>query len=113
MQKNFSNDGPNTYRPMYERTMRQGGSLVSVPTLHCNWLAGDVVYPITISQAEVESGTRHIAEFYTPSGEPYSVAIDLAPGTAHGTQFVIVGAGGPAREGNGRGDLIVLVLVAA
>ena len=113
MQKNFSNDGPSGYRPIYERTMRQGGSLVSVPTLHCNWLAGDVVYPITISPAEVESGTRHRAQFHTASGEPYSVAYDLAPGTAHGTQIVIVGAGGPAREGNGRGDLIVLVLVGA
>ena len=110
MPNNFSNDGPSAYRPIYQRTMRQGSSLVSVPTLHCNWLAGDVVYPLTISRAELESGTRHSAQFHTPGGEPYSVTIELAPGTAHGTQIVIAGAGGPAREGNGRGDLIVLVL---
>lgn len=71
----------------------------------------DVEYPVTITVAEARQGTRREASFHRPDGKPYSIVIDIPPGTVHGARIRLVGQGGPGLHGGRRGDLYVLVLV--
>lgn len=99
-------------RRAYDQTLRQRNATLPPPQ-PCNWLAGDVIQRVTISPAEAERGRQQVLHYHTAAGIPYTVIIDLPPGVEHGTQIVVPGAGGPAHEGDGRGNLIVQVVVQA
>ena len=77
------------------------------------WMAGDVEYRVTLSQAEAARGARYSGQFHTADGRPYTVVIDIPPGVAHGARLVVPGRGGPAYDGRGRGDFVLVVWVAA
>jgi DnaJ-class molecular chaperone len=77
--------------------------------VRCNWDAGDVEYRIRLTCAEAWAGISYTMWFHSAQGQPYDVAVIVPPGTPHDARIVIPKAGGPARNGAGRGNLIVVV----
>jgi DnaJ-class molecular chaperone len=75
----------------------------------CNWEAGDVEYRVKLTYAQAQAGMHHSMRFHSAHGQPYEFLVLVPPGTPHDARIVIPGAGGPARDGAGRGDLIVVV----
>lgn len=105
-------------RSAYDRFVRGGLAPAAAPAAHparprCDFFAGDVEYTITLTPAQALAGADHTLRFHNAQGQPYDVVVTVPPGTRHGARIVIPRAGGPARDGTGRGDLIVVVRVAA
>jgi curved DNA-binding protein len=73
----------------------------------------DVTYATVIGQAEARAGTSRRLHFHTPSGEPYQIVIPVPAGVTSGTRLRVAGRGGPGRNGGRRGDLYLLITVAA
>lgn len=106
-------------RSEYDRTVRRDYQPTTTPhgapgpaPARCNWEAGDVEYRISLKPAEAQAGVTFPLRFHSAQGLPYEIAVMVPPGTVYGARIVIPGAGGPARDGAGRGDLIVLVTIA-
>jgi DnaJ-class molecular chaperone len=100
------------YDHLVQRDYRPGTAPADRPGaahMRCNWDAGDVEYRIRLTFAEAQSGTRYTMQFHSAQGRPYNVAVIVPPGTPHDARIVIPGAGGPARDGASRGDLILVV----
>lgn len=105
-------------RRAYDRSVRHTVQPVAAPArahgrvrARCNWEAGDVEYPVGLTFAEAQAGAQFPLRFHNAHGQPYEVVVHVPPGTPHGARIVILGAGGPSRDGAGRGDLIVVVMI--
>lgn len=68
---------------------------------------------LAVSPAEAAAGTTKVLTFYAADGRPYVLQVPVPPGAIPGQRLRIPGAGGPARTGVLRGDLIVIVRVVA
>lgn len=66
---------------------------------------------LTLTPTEASLGAIATFTYYDAGGAPYMLQICVPPGTAHGQRLRITGAGGPARRGAGRGDLVVIVRI--
>lgn len=103
-------------RGEYDRLVR-GGYAPNAPPPHSvrqpryNWQAGDVEHYLKLTFVEAQAGLVCRLSFHSPNGQPYDVVVAVPPGTPHGVRIVVPGAGGPARDGAGRGDLIVVVKI--
>ena len=105
-------------RREYDRSVRRDYQPSAAPARahspappRCNWEAGDVEYRIGLTFAEAQAGTTIPLHFHNAQGQPYQVVVAVPPSTLHDARFIIPGAGGPSRDGAGRGDLIVVVMI--
>ena len=102
-------------RQEYDRALWAGRRAAAAASAQppYGWRAGDVEYSVTLSSAEAARGARYTGQFHAADGRPYAVTIDIPPGVAHGTRLVAPGRGGPAHDGRGRGDFVLVVRVRA
>ena len=102
-------------RHEYDRALLVGRRAAAVASARpaYGWMAGDVEYSVTLSRAEAARGARYTGQFHAADGRPYAVTIDIPAGVAHGARLVVPGRGGPAYDGRGRGDFVLVVRVAA
>jgi len=103
-------------RSEYDRLVQRDFRPTAVPPAtpgathrRCNWEAGDVEYSVRLTYAEAQAGISYTLRFHSAQGQPYDVVVFVPSGTPHDGRIVIPKAGGPARDGAGRGDLIVVV----
>lgn len=64
---------------------------------------------LQLTPAEAAAGLAAPLTFYDAGGQPYTLTIHVPPGARHGQRLRLAGAGGPARRGAGRGDLVVIL----
>jgi len=99
------------YDRLVRRDYRQATAPATpgAPRTRCNWEAGDVEYRLKLTYAQAQAGMCHSMRFHSAQGHPYDITVTVPPATPRDARIVIPGAGGPARDGVGRGDLIVVV----
>lgn len=74
----------------------------------------DVSVTITIDPALAQHGGRYtISQFSSPDGQIQPIILTIPPGTVAGLRICIPGAGGPGYHSIQRGDLIVVIAIAA
>jgi DnaJ-class molecular chaperone len=66
-----------------------------------------------LTPAEAAAGVTKELPFSFADGRPYRLQVHVLPGAVSGQRLRVPGAGGPARHGTRRGDLIVIVRVVA
>jgi DnaJ-class molecular chaperone len=68
---------------------------------------------LALTPAEAAAGVTKELPFSFADGRPYRLQVHVPPGAVSGQRLRVPGAGGPARNGARRGDLIVIVRVVA
>jgi curved DNA-binding protein CbpA len=71
----------------------------------------DVELEAFVSGAEARAGTTRSYYFHRPSGEQYTIEVEIPAGVYSGVRLCKKAAGGPSVDGTQRGDLYVHVVM--
>jgi curved DNA-binding protein len=68
-------------------------------------------YPIMITRAEAEAGTKHVVRFHGPDGRERCFTIAIPPGVTTGARVPVEFPEGAGDAGLGFGDLVAVITV--
>jgi curved DNA-binding protein len=73
----------------------------------------DVEQQVTLSLEEAMQGGERVLQFSNPNGRPRTITVKIPPGVDTGSRIRVAGEGGPGLNGGRKGDLYLVVQIAA